>query len=183
MTVEKDKKDSVERTDVDRRAFIGGLGALCASGAWSPSHRLWASESPSGCPVPPGFPPGIDVFLQAFQNWTREITIDQLWTCQPQTPEDVVTLANWARKQGYTLRPRGFMHNWSPIAVTPDTTCADRVVLMDLTTNLRSMAISSVDPALRRAISRSVVCLPLEGTARVFLKSVSLARRGKPMAR
>jgi FAD/FMN-containing dehydrogenase len=146
MTVEKDKKDSVERTDVDRRAFIGGLGALCASGAWSPSHRLWASESPSGCPVPPGFPPGIDVFLQAFQNWTREITIDQLWTCQPQTPEDVVTLANWARKQGYTLRPRGFMHNWSPIAVTPDTTCADRVVLMDLTTNLRSMAISSVDP-------------------------------------
>ncbi|MDG2031286.1 MAG: cholesterol oxidase substrate-binding domain-containing protein [Phycisphaerales bacterium] len=146
MTVEKDQKHSGERPGVDRRAFIGGLGALCAAGAWSPSHRLWASEAPNGCPVPPGFPPGIDVFLQAFQNWTREIAIDQLWTCQPQSPDDVVTLANWARKQGYTLRPRGFMHNWSPIAVTPDTTCADRVVLIDLTTNLRSMAISSLDP-------------------------------------
>jgi FAD/FMN-containing dehydrogenase len=146
MTAEKEQTASERSPQVDRRAFMGVLGAACASGIWSPSHRLLASEAPSGCPVPPDFPPDIDVFLQAFQNWTREIAIDQLWTCQPQTPEDVVTLANWAREQGYTLRARGFMHNWSPIAVTPEMTCANRVVLLDLTSNLRSMAMTSVDP-------------------------------------
>ena len=133
-----------------RRRFLGALGALGVGSLWTPAHRLLAAHAPAGCPVPPDFPDGIDVFLQAFTNWTGEIAIDQLWTCQPGTAEDVVVLANWARTQGYRLRARGFMHNWSPLVVTPDTTCSTPVVLMDFTSALTSMEIvSSTPPAVR----------------------------------
>ena len=134
---------------LDRRGFLGAVGAVGVVGAgtaWIPTYRLFASNAPAGCPAPLNFPEGIEVFLQAFENWTREISIDQLWTCRPASAEDVVTLANWARDAGYALRARGFKHNWSPILVTPDSTCETPVVLMDMTSNLTSMSITSTDP-------------------------------------
>lgn len=132
--------------DSGRRRFLGAMAAIGASAAWTPAYRILAASAPAGCPAPPDFPEGIDVFLQAFENWTGGISIDQLWTCQPSSAEQVVTLANWARDAGYALRARGYKHNWSPILVTPETTCETPVVLMDLTSDLTSMEITSTNP-------------------------------------
>ncbi|MEU4745622.1 cholesterol oxidase substrate-binding domain-containing protein, partial [Actinosynnema sp. NPDC023658] len=90
---------------------------------------------------PPSFPSGIDLYRQAYRNWAGEIRTDDLWTCAPRTPADVVVLANWAHAQGFTLRPRGFRHGWSPLTVTPGTTGADRVVLVDTTRYLKAMSL------------------------------------------
>lgn len=128
---------------VDRRCSLGPLGGLAPSAAWTPTHRIFASSAPAGCPQPPNFPTGIEVYLQAFQNWTGEISIDQLWTCTPCAPLGVVHLMNWARTAGYALRPRGFKHNWSPLVVTPDTTCLNQVVLMDMTSGLSFMSMET----------------------------------------
>ena len=135
---------------VNRRCFLGALGGLAASAAWTPAHRIFASSAPAGCPQPPDFPPDIEVYLQAFENWTGEISIDQLWTCTPSGALDVVDLMNWARTAGFALRPRGFKHNWSPLVVTPDTTCSNQVVLMDMTLGLSSMSMETDGaPAVR----------------------------------
>ena len=128
---------------VDRRCFLGALGGMAASAAWTPAHRIFASSAPAGCPQPPDFPIDIEVYLQAFENWTGEISIDQLWTCTPSGPSDVVHLMNWARTAGYALRPRGFKHNWSPLVVTHETTCSNQVVLMDMTAGLSSMSMET----------------------------------------
>ena len=129
-----------------RRCFLGALGGLAASAVWTPTHRLFASSAPVGCPVPPDFPSDIEVYLQSFENWTGEISIDQLWTCAPSDASDVVRLANWAHAAGFRLRPRGFKHNWSPLVVTPETTCSTEVVLMDMTSGFSSMSMETDGP-------------------------------------
>ena len=137
-------------SSVERRVFLGALGGLAASAAWTPVHRVFASSAPSGCPVPPEFPSDIEISLQAFENWTGEISIDQLWTCTPSGSSDVESLANWAYDAGYALRARGFKHNWSPLVVTPETTCSTPVVLMDMTSELSQMSMEpGAIPAVR----------------------------------
>jgi hypothetical protein len=37
----------------------------------------------------------------------------------------------WARLNGYTVRPRGSMHGFSPLTVTSETTAATKVLLVD----------------------------------------------------
>jgi len=132
--------------DSGRRRFLGTMAGIGASAAWTPAHRLLASAAPAGCPAPPDFPAGIEVFLQAFENWTGEISIDQLWTCRPSSAAQVVTLANWAKQTGYALRARGYRHNWSPILVTSESTCETPILLLDMTADLDAMSITSTDP-------------------------------------
>ncbi|MEV8441413.1 cholesterol oxidase substrate-binding domain-containing protein [Actinosynnema sp. NPDC051121] len=115
-----------------RRGFLGAA-------AWLPVGALLPSEG-AGDP-PPAFPPGIEVYRETYRNWAGEIRADDLWTCAPRTPADVVLLANWAHGQGFTLRPRGFRHGWSPLTVTAGTTGADRVVLVDTTRYLKAMSL------------------------------------------
>ncbi|MCH2145797.1 MAG: FAD-binding protein [Phycisphaerales bacterium] len=146
MSDEQNARTTPSHDQVDRRGFLGTVGALGATAAWTPVHRILAAAAPAGCPAPPDFPEGIELFLQAFENWTGAISIDQLWTCRPESAEDLVTLANWARESGHALRPRGFKHNWSPILVTPDTTCESPVVLVDMVTNMSSMSMASSNP-------------------------------------
>ncbi|PSL43680.1 FAD binding domain-containing protein [Saccharothrix carnea] len=117
-----------------RRRFLGASAV-----AWLPVAALAPGEV-AGDP-PPAFPPGIDLYRQAYQNWAGEIRTDDLWTCAPRTPADVVLLANWAHGQGFTLRPRGFRHGWAPLTVTAATTGADRVVLVDTTRHLTAMTV------------------------------------------
>ena len=131
---------------IGRRGFLGAVGLAGAGSLWSPAYRLLAADAPSGCAAPPNFPEGIDLFLQAFSNWTGEITIDQVWTCRPTTSQHVALLANWAREEGFALRARGYMHNWSPLAVTAETSCSTPVVLMDLTSDFTSMEMVSQQP-------------------------------------
>ncbi|KOX20475.1 FAD-linked oxidase [Saccharothrix sp. NRRL B-16348] len=119
---------------LSRRRFLGASAV-----AWLPIGALLPGEV-AGDP-PPAFPAGVDLYRQAYQNWAGEIRTDDLWTCSPRTPADVVLLANWAHSQGFTLRPRGFRHGWSPLTVTADTTGADRVVLVDTTRHLTAMTV------------------------------------------
>ncbi|MFD0385065.1 hypothetical protein ACFQ2B_31000 [Streptomyces stramineus] len=51
---------------------------------------------------------------QAFRNWSGEIVLDAVWTALPAGPADVVTLADWARAQGWRLRAKGMGHTWTP---------------------------------------------------------------------
>ncbi|TQM84909.1 FAD/FMN-containing dehydrogenase [Saccharothrix saharensis] len=115
-----------------RRGFLGAA-------AWLPVGALLPGQVTAD--PPPAFPAGIDLYRQAYRNWAGEIRTDDLWTCAPRTPADVVLLANWAHGQGFALRPRGFRHGWAPLTVTADTTGADRVVLVDTTEHLTAMTV------------------------------------------
>ena len=94
--------------------------------------------------TPPGFPNGIPVQKETFENWSQGIEVPNLWTCVPQTEDDVVTVCNWAVGAGYTVRPRGIMHTWSPLTVTNGESPAN-VLLVDTTVNLNNVL--SVTPA------------------------------------
>ena len=67
--------------------------------------------------APPGFPAGIEVQQLLFENWDNSISVPHMWTCVPQTEADVVTVCNWAVGAKYQVRPRGIMHNWSPLTI------------------------------------------------------------------
>ncbi|MCE6998680.1 FAD-binding protein [Saccharothrix sp. S26] len=115
-----------------RRGFLGAA-------AWLPVGALLPGQVSAD--PPPAFPSGIELYRQAYRNWAGEIRTDDLWTCAPRTPADVVLLANWAHGQGFTLRPKGFRHGWAPLTVTAGTTDADRVVLVDTTRHLTAMTL------------------------------------------
>jgi FAD/FMN-containing dehydrogenase len=129
--------------DGARRRFLGATVATAAAGAlagWLPAFRVEAGSAQATCAAPPGFPAGIALYQQAYQNWSEEIVIDGLWTCAPRTPQDLVTLANWARAAGYRLRARGSMHGWAPLAVAAGSDCNTRVVLADTTQYLTAIS-------------------------------------------
>lgn len=114
------------------------MGTLAAAAAWAPLFRLTPADAAAGTP-PPAFPAGIAVYRQGFENWAGDIRIDALWTCAPSQPQQVVALANWAKEQGYRLRPRGSMHNWSPLSVAADTPADARVLMVDTTEHFTAM--------------------------------------------
>ena len=139
-----------------RRAFLGTTAAIGAGAMVSPMATAAPWEKVG--PVPPklipetmgtpmNFPKEIPLFKQAFRNWSGGIQIDELWTCQPETADDLVTLANWAADHGYAIRARGYSHNWSPIVVTPESNLDTNVVLLDMTEHFTSMEMTAVSPA------------------------------------
>jgi len=135
---------SEENHDPSRRAFLRASTLLCAS-AWLPIFRVLPgsamADTGGGCDGPPNFPTGIAVFKQAYRNWSGEIQIDAIWTATAATPQDVVTLANWAHANAWRIRARGMAHNWSPITVDPDATCETPMLLVDTTTNLTACSV------------------------------------------
>lgn len=120
-----------------RRALLGSA-AVAAAAAWVPAFRVPAVDAAS-CAAPPGFPAGVELYQQAYENWSRVIRVEQVWTCAPRTAADVVRVANWAVEAGHRLRPRGRMHGWSPFTVAADETCDSRVVLVDTAAHLTSI--------------------------------------------
>lgn len=124
---------------MDRRAFI----AAGVAAAWLPVLRVpLARGQSSGCPAPPEFPAGLELYRQGWENWSKEIVVEDLWTCPARDARDVVTLANWARRVGWRIRPRGAMHGWSPLGVTPGAGCDARLLLVDTTHGLTGLALS-----------------------------------------
>lgn len=55
--------------------------------------------------------------LHQFQNWDGQIVVQNINIFQPVNAQQCVELANGAAALGYTLRPFGQMHGWSPLAV------------------------------------------------------------------
>lgn len=104
-----------------------------------------APERADAAEVLPGFPAGIPVQRDRFRNWDGVVVTDPLWTCVPRTPDDVVAIANWAKGAGYTVRPRGYRHSWSPLTVEAGTRAATKVLLVDTTVGLTTMAMAGAD--------------------------------------
>ncbi|MGH8080911.1 MAG: cholesterol oxidase substrate-binding domain-containing protein, partial [Lysobacter sp.] len=146
---------TIAQADPHRRRFIAqalAVGAAGATAAWWPAFQVEAASHLASCAAPPSFPAQIPLFQQAYRNWSGEIQIDNLWTCSPRNAEDVVAVVNWARQNGYRVRPRGMAHNWSPLSLSPDQTCEDRIVLLDTVTHLTRFEIDrSVQPARVKA--------------------------------
>jgi FAD/FMN-containing dehydrogenase len=117
-----------------RRAFLGGAAAAAVA-AWAP-FRVPAADAATR---PPGFPRGLNLQRQAYENWAGQIVVDDLWTCTPRRPADVVALVNWAAERGWRVRPRGRMHGWSPLLVAPGTPSSARIVLADTTKHLTGL--------------------------------------------
>ena len=90
--------------------------------------------------TPPNFPANIPVSQETFVNWDGTITVPEVWTCEPASPADVVTVCNWAVSAGYTMRARGIMHSWSPLTLVAGTPTNPPVLLIDMTKNLTSLS-------------------------------------------
>ena len=121
---------------------------MLGAAMWLPAFRVlpgmsMAHTGKGGCPEPPNFPARIPVFKQAYRNWSGEISIDAIWTATASSPQDVVTLANWAHVNGWRIRARGMKHNWSPIGVDPDATCETPMLLVDTTAHLTAVSVDS----------------------------------------
>ncbi|GAA4964748.1 cholesterol oxidase substrate-binding domain-containing protein [Yinghuangia aomiensis] len=127
-----------------RRGVLAGAAALAAAAAWTPLGLVSAAQAAT--PAPPGFPAGIPLGLQQYKNWSGEIVIDDVWTAVPATPQDVVTIANWARANGYRVRARGMSHNWSPV-LQPKGSSVAKVVFVDATKNLTAVTVNAGNPA------------------------------------
>jgi FAD/FMN-containing dehydrogenase len=138
------------RGGLSRREFVARTGAV-AAGAMLP--QLWlppGAEAACGA-APPAFPTGISLRRSLFENWSKEIRVDDLWTATPRTAQEVCVLADWARAHRWTLRPRGAMHGWSPLVVGAAATCDDPILLVDTTAYLNRVEIVSTSPGEVRA--------------------------------
>lgn len=80
--------------------------------------------------APPGFPSGIAVAQKLYANWALSILVANVWVATPASEEDCVTLANWAAQNGWTLRPNGAQHSFSPLVVANGENVA-KVLLVD----------------------------------------------------
>ena len=94
--------------------------------------------------APRGFPAGIPVSPETFENWAQMIEVSNAWTCVPQTEDDVVRVCNWAVGAGFSVRARGMMHTWSPLTVTEGESTAN-LMLVDLTQKINT--IIEISPA------------------------------------
>ncbi|WP_218025096.1 cholesterol oxidase substrate-binding domain-containing protein [Nocardia jejuensis] len=127
-----------------RRAVLGGMAGAAAFAAlgWTPAFRVPAARAESALTA---LPSGLEAYRQAYENWSGEVRIDQMWTCAPTMPQQVVDLANWARTNGWTLRARGNCHNWSPLTARPGE--SRRVLLVDTTRYLTAVSVHPGEPA------------------------------------
>jgi hypothetical protein len=89
---------------------------------------------------PAGFPVNIPISQEPFINWAKTIQTPPVWTCAPRTDSDVVAACNWAAQNGYKVRPRGIMHNWSPLSATPDLPAYDKLLVIDTTVSLNDIS-------------------------------------------
>ncbi|REK81364.1 FAD-binding protein [Rhodococcus erythropolis] len=144
---ERMAEHSSSEDGVSRRGFLAAsAGAAALAGiSWAPAGAVpWGSASTIA--PPPGFPSDIPLSQQAYANWSREIMLDSVWTATARHSDDVVTLANWAFDNGYTVRAKGTMHGWSPLTVVPGAP-SDRVLLVDTMANLNSVVVQHGTPA------------------------------------
>jgi FAD/FMN-containing dehydrogenase len=98
---------------MSRRKVLAGAAGVAAL-TLLPAGRVYAATGQATIETPPNFPTTIPLYQQTYQNWAKEIIVPNVWTCSPASPQDVVTLANWARANGFRLRPVGSRHGFAP---------------------------------------------------------------------
>jgi FAD/FMN-containing dehydrogenase len=114
---------------VSRRQFLASSFAT-AGLLWRPVRRLSALDPDAGA-APPAFPGGIALYRQVYENWALEIQVDDVWTAEATSADDIVNITNWAAAHGWKVRPSGAKHGWAPFNVAPDQAATARVLLVD----------------------------------------------------
>ncbi|WP_031523707.1 cholesterol oxidase substrate-binding domain-containing protein [Streptomyces sp. NRRL F-5123] len=125
---------------LSRRRLLASSAA--AGGAvWLLRGLVRPGSAHAAAGPPPGLPAGLDVYQRAYENWAGEIRTDELWTCAPRTPQEVLDVVNWAYGAGWTARAQGRRHGWAPLTVADGTLAATRVILLDTTAHLTAMTV------------------------------------------
>ncbi|MEL0027565.1 MAG: FAD-binding protein, partial [Perlucidibaca sp.] len=130
-----------------RQFLLTALAAAisaCGSGTSEPAGQSGSAS------IDTTFPTAVTRYRQPFENWAREFSFPDMLTCAPVSADAAVAIINWAAINGYTVRARGAMHNWSPLTLAPGTSAATRTLLLDTTQHLTDMAMLSAPmPAVR----------------------------------
>ncbi|HEY4455384.1 MAG TPA: cholesterol oxidase substrate-binding domain-containing protein [Pseudonocardiaceae bacterium] len=136
-----------------RRVFLGAAGAVA----------LTASGLTQAQAAPADFPRGIPLARRTYQNWSEQITVEEVWTATPADTADVATIVNWAHGAGYRVRARGKAHNWSPIVLPPGS--STRYLLVDTTAHLTNVTITpgQVTAGAGTTIDQLLLALEQEG--------------------
>ncbi|MFJ3670970.1 cholesterol oxidase substrate-binding domain-containing protein [Streptomyces sp. NPDC090106] len=145
-------------TSWNRRGFLLASAALAAAPVLLPADPAAAAEEL------PGFPADVGLYRSAYRNWVGEITADGLWACAPADGDQVVSVVNWVRVSGWTVRARGHAHGWSPLTLTEDTAPDAKVLLLDTVPHLTGLSLES--PTAVRAgtgVSMEALLTFLEG--------------------
>ncbi|MGH8519512.1 MAG: cholesterol oxidase substrate-binding domain-containing protein, partial [Panacagrimonas sp.] len=100
---------------LSRREFLTSLFAAWSGAGCSGFADGLATDDTSGADTT--FPPSVPPYESAFLNWSQELDFPDLRAFTPRTETDLVDVANWCARNGFVLRPRGAMHNWSPLAL------------------------------------------------------------------
>jgi len=90
------------RHPVSRRGFLqaaamaaaGSQGWLRAS--WRPSVRVGRDRA--AVAAPPAFPERIPLYQQAYENWSGEIFVPDVWTAAPRSADEVVEIAKIGKR-------------------------------------------------------------------------------------
>ncbi|MCW2947571.1 MAG: Cholesterol oxidase substrate-binding protein [Actinoallomurus sp.] len=148
----------MDSSHLSRRGLLAAAGAAALT--WVPAFRV-----PARADTLPGFP--LPLYRQAYQNWSEEITIDNVLTCAPASPADVVAVAGWAHENGYRVRPKGMSHTWSPILL-PDGADAGKVILVDTTQHLTSVSIGASTVTAQAGVTMDTLLGRLESAGLGF---------------
>lgn len=131
-----------------RRALLQGTAASLTAAATSGFIEIGRVTGASADVWhPPALPAAIVPYKRQFQNWAGDIVTDSLWTVTVTSESQVVQLANWAQANGWRIRPRGHMHNWSPISVSGSENSDTKVLMVDTTVGLVKCQVNSGSPA------------------------------------
>lgn len=130
-----------------RRTMLKGIGAGAAT-AFVPLGMMGPAEAAKiGAPESPKLPGGIKTYIRAYRNWSEAIQVDAVWTAVPANAEEVVLLANWAKANGYKIRPRGQAHTWCPITLSGEEKNYSKVLLVDTRNGLTKLQVKPGDKA------------------------------------
>src|SRR5262245_66323123 len=95
--------DGADRSGISRRRFLASSAAAVAWRVWRPAFEIDAARAGGG---PPGFPPAITLYKQAFEKWERDIAIDHPGTCAPRRARGIGEVGTSAYRTGRRPRPR-----------------------------------------------------------------------------
>ncbi|MCH2105830.1 MAG: FAD-binding protein, partial [Planctomycetes bacterium] len=160
MSAGHDESAAARDAELSRRRLLGaaltaGAGQLLAPvGA---AERAWTRLAPApagseAASLPPlaDFPSSVTLVQETFKNWSGELQQDDAWTCQPATQAEVILVAHWAARAGYTLRVRGYAHNWSPLVISEESihagAASEKVLLVDLRVHWQGMQMTGSTP-------------------------------------
>ncbi|HET8704818.1 MAG TPA: cholesterol oxidase substrate-binding domain-containing protein, partial [Pseudomonadales bacterium] len=157
--------NNTPRSVLTRRNFVKGTLAMAAAGTFLPGCKHSSGSGSNTIPVPPDFPQSISLYQQTFINWARETIIPDVWFCSPANPEDVITVANWAKRHDYQLRPYGSGHGFAP-TILPRGNSGRKVVLVNTSEYLNKITVDA-DSSVKTVTAQAgayleAICIELE---------------------